>query len=678
MQERLENLRGDADAAGQEFEQSMKSGMGAIRQTLRDSIGKAAEEAAQTQQQCDSWGIEPGVLQRMPAEERMALARRLNNDRFKRIADLFGAMRNLMLTEVTRKTIAANEEVFDVQLGNDLDHILPEQLVELKNPETRLEFLRKYAEGELLEYCVDAVTEILTNRGWLTYAEVEIGDQAYGLTEDGLARWTPILDVYRGMANEVIIMKGKSFDSVTTPNHRWLTMPRHSGPRTPLLRWKTTESLNTGDWIPLAAPRSDFPLAPIHKNEFVELVAWFWTEGEVTKVGGSVIGQSTTANADNVSRIDACLRTLYGEPGKQKPGRKPKGYSGPLWRMDVDPDDHCARFHLSQGIGRQLLSVAPNKIVLTSFLSALTEEQLELFIEISLRGDGCTSRGNHRAKNGQTALGQSELARLKAFEIACVLSGRAVSTTGAEGWWNTTILDALRTSPVRAATKGCANPLTIGRERNKQVVWCPTTETGTWLARRNGSVYFTGNSMRGTERKAQGGIILCEDGSGSMHGERELWAKAVMLCLLHLARMQKRPFHLIHFGSPGQFKRISFFDEADFNIDRVLEAAELFFGGGTDFQTPLSKALELLQDEHRSKGAVEGDVVFVTDGMCGIPEQFLEDFKKEQERLDFVVWGVNIAGSRGDEPLATICDGRVATVKDLLSGQDIRQVFAGV
>jgi hypothetical protein len=39
------------------------------------------------------------------------------------------------------------------------------------------------------------------------------------------------------------------------------------------------------------------------------------------------------------------------------------------------------------------------------------------------------------------------------------------------------------------------------RDRTKSIfyngiVWCPTTETGTWIARRNGRVYVTGNSDR--------------------------------------------------------------------------------------------------------------------------------------------------------------------------------------
>jgi uncharacterized protein with von Willebrand factor type A (vWA) domain len=109
-------------------------------------------------------------------------------------------------------------------------------------------------------------------------------------------------------------------------------------------------------------------------------------------------------------------------------------------------------------------------------------------------------------------------------------------------------------------------------------------------------------AMQGEEKLARGGIIVCEDGSGSMSGERELWAKAVMLCLLHLARQQKRSFRLIHFGSPGQVRTIEFTEPGHFTMDRIMQAAEIFFGGGTDFATPMRNALGYLQDDFARTG----------------------------------------------------------------------------
>lgn len=184
--------------------------------------------------------------------------------------------------------------------------------------------------------------------------------------------------------------------------------------------------------------------------------------------------------------------------------------------------------------------------------------------------------------------------------------------------------------------------------------------------------------LRGVEKVAKGGIIFLEDGSGSMGGDREIWAKGVGLALLQIARKQKRSFYGIHFGSPGQIACFDFRDPNLIDPDKVMEFASIFFNGGTDFCTPLAKALDILREEFDVKGCVKGDIVFATDGQCPVPPKFLEDFKAEQARLGFRVFGINIGGTVRDEPMATICDNRVSTITDLMSGEDVRDIFRAV
>jgi len=184
--------------------------------------------------------------------------------------------------------------------------------------------------------------------------------------------------------------------------------------------------------------------------------------------------------------------------------------------------------------------------------------------------------------------------------------------------------------------------------------------------------------LRGQERVAKGGIIFCEDGSGSMAGQPEMWAKAVGLCMLHIAKSQNREFHGIHFGSPGQIKHFDFSDIKNITVDNVIEFAEVFFNGGTCFTTPLSKALDILKTEHAANGVVNGDIVFCTDGICGVDENWLREFKSQQEALGFRVFGIAIGCPYNSEPLYTICDKRVITIQDMISGNDIREIFRDV
>ncbi len=181
--------------------------------------------------------------------------------------------------------------------------------------------------------------------------------------------------------------------------------------------------------------------------------------------------------------------------------------------------------------------------------------------------------------------------------------------------------------------------------------------------------------LRGEERLAKGAIIVCEDGSGSMAGEREIWAKAVGLTLLQIAKSQDRSFYGIHFGGPGMTRQFDFRDPRNVTIEGVIDYASTFFNGGTDFMTPLSQALDLLKAEHLAKGHVNGDIVFITDGQCGISDKWLEEFKLEQDRIGFRVYGVIIDGHPDSEPLKSICDGRVLTIANFTDGSDLREIF---
>jgi uncharacterized protein with von Willebrand factor type A (vWA) domain len=185
--------------------------------------------------------------------------------------------------------------------------------------------------------------------------------------------------------------------------------------------------------------------------------------------------------------------------------------------------------------------------------------------------------------------------------------------------------------------------------------------------------------MKDTEKIARGGIIYIHDGSGSMAGDREIWAKAIGLAFLHVARKQKRSFYGIQFGSRNQYRIDDFRDTKKLDPDKVIDFAEYFFNGGTDFETPLTHALEILKRENEEFGATQSDIVFVTDGCAQVSDSFMKQLKQIQEKLDVTIWGISIGiGGRDEtrkEPLNTLCDGKVASLKTLLNATDIRDIF---
>ncbi|MFN3201594.1 MAG: hypothetical protein ACE366_24540 [Bradymonadia bacterium] len=150
--------------------------------------------------------------------------------------------------------------------------------------------------------------------------------------------------------------------------------------------------------------------------------------------------------------------------------------------------------------------------------------------------------------------------------------------------------------------------------------------------------------LKGDDDRGRGPVITCVDLSGSMRGAKELWAKAVGLFLLETARRQRRPLRTIGFCAPPTPLHIRDLLGArpgadgrrPVHADAVVDFAEHFPGGGTDFQTPLTAALEALGDSRYRRG----DIVFITDGEAQVGAEFLERFHAEKKRLAFRVWGV--------------------------------------
>lgn len=179
--------------------------------------------------------------------------------------------------------------------------------------------------------------------------------------------------------------------------------------------------------------------------------------------------------------------------------------------------------------------------------------------------------------------------------------------------------------------------------------------------------------LRGKEKVGRGPIICCIDSSGSMYGESELWAKAVALSLLEIAQMQKRSFAAIFFGSDSDPLETIEIHKGEQNvIGKVLEIAEYYLGGGTDFEKPLDEAIELIEREEFKKA----DIVFVTDGYCGVSDDWLESFLKRKDTKEARIHSVLVDMSSSNEVMDSFSD-QVTPVQDLTIDSAV-EIFQGV
>ena len=344
-------------------------------------------------------------------------------------------------------------------------------------------------------FYVDEETEILTVDGWKTVHDLRVDDEVMTLNhETGMSEWLPALEVcvFPAERRELILIVGRGHSSLSTPGHRWPVI-NGSGNRV----WRTTETLVCHSKIPLAAMCASLPQEAKYADGFVELVAWFWTEGDTPRKQNLRISQSLK-NPANVDRIDAVLRNVFGPP-VEKLGQ---GLPEPRWRRDVDQGRNV-RFTLNAVARAFLLDVAPGRVVSFDFLRSLTKAQLDLFIKVSMLADN----------SGPTRLHQKDRRQAEAFQFAAILAGHATSllervfkprelvpvTRDGYSMWGVTLQKRKWFGPIdnlrEAQRKGAPNSWVMERVQHDGILWCPRTENMTWLARRNGHCYFTGPTM---------------------------------------------------------------------------------------------------------------------------------------------------------------------------------------
>lgn len=163
--------------------------------------------------------------------------------------------------------------------------------------------------------------------------------------------------------------------------------------------------------------------------------------------------------------------------------------------------------------------------------------------------------------------------------------------------------------------------------------------------------------MRGRETFGRGPIIICVDNSGSMSmGDggitREMWAKALALAMAEIALKDRRTIEIVNFGSRNEIHKtvVEHTLPPAERVRRLIEAAETFFGGGTDFEAPLGEALDDVDKSEFRKA----DVVFVTDGIADFSQAFEKRFKALKEKKGFRLHAVIIGGT--DESLQKVAD----------------------
>ena len=104
-----------------------------------------------------------------------------------------------------------------------------------------------------------------------------------------------------------------------------------------------------------------------------------------------------------------------------------------------------------------------------------------------------------------------------------------------------------------------------------------------------------------------------------------------------------------------------------------MRAAETFLDGGTNFETPMSEALCLMKEY----GFENADIVFITDGECELPQNFIDELHQQQVQHHFTVTGVLLDTDCAymDFSLKSFCQ-NIYRTSEMVGEEIVRQIVS--
>ena len=337
-------------------------------------------------------------------------------------------------------------------------------------------------------YCITSDDEALTKRGWLNIDQINEEDMILSYL-DGTLKWSKIKSIFRddydGLMHKITTQHG--IDMLVTPGHKLVT-------ERGLIK---IEHLLESDRVILTGKSVDNGIQePIYSDAFVELMGWILTDGgyglnqDKTKMHKITIYQNEGSNSQ---RIRTCLNALnytYSES-------KTKNIS----------------FYICHADSKKIFEIFPEKNLSMKFIMDLTPNQREILIDTMLSGDGWRTGVNKQHRR----YSQKDKNHMDLFQALCAMTGYRsnVHASNTVSFGKKTSIYTMnmfgprknfsrvevlnfhggkRNNRNGAIGKGKESHPNVPTTPYKGRVWCPETEFGSFMARRNGTVYLTGNS----------------------------------------------------------------------------------------------------------------------------------------------------------------------------------------
>ena len=344
--------------------------------------------------------------------------------------------------------------------------------------------------------CVDYDTEILTASGWKRHDEVKVGDSilSYSLRTHEIVRDSVLAIHDSPEETEVVEFNTPTFSAVSTMDHRWVVGESDEVPRI-----KTTANIYNNAW-------PDYPILRVADNSFednssitdaqLKILGWIMTDGTIEKsVYGIHLYQSTRRTKNNEVYPDM-IRTLD---------------EASIEYTDACRDGQYHEIYLKKNSFTAWVKDSfPDRVLSHAFVDSLSQRQAEILLRSMLQGDGNGVDGSgYPLRNSSVYFACSNACKRDVFQHLCFIAGYATNSVEIDN----SVIDypsnhiqysSMNNIPVSNGKYYIVTVLKVARAQiyphHKSVrsisgVWCITSSQGTWIARRNGKVYITGNSI---------------------------------------------------------------------------------------------------------------------------------------------------------------------------------------
>lgn len=348
--------------------------------------------------------------------------------------------------------------------------------------------------------CVDKETEILTLTGWKKWNEVQVGDKILSYSvEHNRIEEDVVNDVHiYNEPTEVIDFNSPTFNASSTPEHRWAVWYNNEA------RFVSTEQIERNKW-------PDYSIIRVGDNDFEEhsisdtdlrMLGWVLTDASVQ--GDSITLYQSTNRGKNAQVYTQMISTL-DELGLEYIDRTYEKY----------PGSHQICIKVSV-YSRHLAAIVQHdlRILTFDFVSKLSQRQCNLLMKAILQRGGSGVDGSGSFIDGTNVdMTCSSLEKCNVFQYLAFRAGFATrmheitleehnSTPSAN-----IVYDSVSNDGPIHTTKSYFS-IGIYRTKHAQIypsdksrriaedgVWCVSTNNLTWVARRKGLTYVTGNSI---------------------------------------------------------------------------------------------------------------------------------------------------------------------------------------